>query len=33
MPIEAWITALSTALADELERTGGGRAALERLLH
>jgi hypothetical protein len=33
LSIETWLTELSAALEGELERTGGGRAALERLLH
>jgi hypothetical protein len=33
MAIEDWLTELSSALAAELERTGVGRQALERLLH
>jgi hypothetical protein len=33
MAIEDWLTELSADLAAELERTGVGRRALERLLH
>jgi hypothetical protein len=33
LPVEEWLTELSGALTAELERTGNGRAALERLLH
>jgi hypothetical protein len=33
MRVELWLQELSADLANELERTGGGRAALERLLH
>ena len=33
MEVKAWLEELSAALANELERIGGGRAALERLLH
>jgi len=31
--IEDWLNEVSGALSAELERTGDGRAALERLLH
>jgi len=33
LEVEIWLKELGAALANELERTGGGRAALERLLH
>ena len=33
LPVEEWLTEVSGALSAELERTGSGRAALERLLH
>ena len=33
LQVEIWLKELSAALGNELERTGGGRAALERLLH
>jgi hypothetical protein len=31
--VEDWLSEVSATLATELERTDGGRAALERLLH
>jgi hypothetical protein len=33
LTVEDWLTQLSAALGAELERTEGGRAALDRLLH
>jgi len=33
LSVEAWLAELSAALATELERTTGGRAALNQLLH